>query len=299
MSSFSSPARSGPNSTAARRPRPLTSRRSSAAARAVAHRHDDVARARAGGEDAVAVGDGLRHAVDAPSRRRGCGRRRRRCARRRSCGQPSRGATRRRWNSPPLAMARATAPMLSASCGRTSTMIGLSPGGGGERRAASREPRSQSSRQDARARRGAKASVRAQRDRRQRGISGRRRSDMRHVDRALVVRDQRGGEVASAVRGRRRWACAGHRPRSRRASRGTRARRDARAAGRGAHRSASRAAGIEPGRAGQDARAIAVHGACSREIVRREARRSHGRRPQARRQVVPCGAVLQHDALAP
>ena len=49
----------------------------------------------------------------------------------RSCGQPSRGATRRRWNSPPLAMQRATAPILSASCGRTRTTTGL-PGIGRE-----------------------------------------------------------------------------------------------------------------------------------------------------------------------
>ena len=53
------------------------------------HRLDDVARARAGGEHAVEVGDGIRDRRDARSPRRGCGRRPRRSAR------PSPAASRR------------------------------------------------------------------------------------------------------------------------------------------------------------------------------------------------------------
>ena len=44
-----------------------------------------------------------------------------------SFGQPSRGATRRRSSRPKLAMARATMPMLSASCGSISSTAGVSP----------------------------------------------------------------------------------------------------------------------------------------------------------------------------
>src|SRR5262249_1832872 len=45
----------------------------------------------------------------------------------RGLGQPSRGLTRRSRDSPKLAMARAAAPMLSPSCGSTSTTIGAAP----------------------------------------------------------------------------------------------------------------------------------------------------------------------------
>ena len=125
-------ARRAPARTAPPRagPSPLASRRSSAAARAVRTRLDDVAGPRAGGEDAVAVGDRRGQRRGRPARRPGCGRRRTPVRHARSCGQPSRGATRRRWNRPPFAMARAAAPMFSASCGRTSTTIGRLPGGG-------------------------------------------------------------------------------------------------------------------------------------------------------------------------
>ena len=45
-----------------------------------------------------------------------------------SLGQPSRGATRRSSSRPKLAMARATMPMLSASCGRTRIRAGAVAG---------------------------------------------------------------------------------------------------------------------------------------------------------------------------
>ena len=48
-----------------------------------------------------------------------------------SLGQPSRGATRRSSSRPKLAMARATMPMLSASCGRTRIRTGVLPAPGG------------------------------------------------------------------------------------------------------------------------------------------------------------------------
>ena len=44
-----------------------------------------------------------------------------------SLGQPSRGATRRSSSRPKLAMARATMPMLSASCGSIRITAGVSP----------------------------------------------------------------------------------------------------------------------------------------------------------------------------
>ena len=126
MSSLSSPARSGPNRMPARRSRPHTSRSSAAAPRAVStgltmwRGRGQVANTRCRSATASATvsctvqlsrirsaPEALRHAF--------------------SCGQPSRGATRRRSNSPPLPIARATAPILSASCGRTSTTTGLLP----------------------------------------------------------------------------------------------------------------------------------------------------------------------------
>ena len=42
----------------------------------------------------------------------------------RSCGQPSLGLTSRSWSRPKLAITRATAPMLSASCGLSRMMTG-------------------------------------------------------------------------------------------------------------------------------------------------------------------------------
>src|SRR5271166_893916 len=123
MSSLSRPARSGPNNTPARRAHAPISRSSAAAPRAVStglmmwRGRGQVANTRCRSATASATEantiaasrirsapDELRHAF--------------------SCGQPSRGATRRRWNSPPFAMARAQAPMLSASCGRTRMTTG-------------------------------------------------------------------------------------------------------------------------------------------------------------------------------
>ena len=67
-----------------------------------------------------------------PAPRRGYARRRRRRHRRPPCirparGQPAFGLTRRRSSRPKLAMARAHMPILTASCGRTSTTAGPPP----------------------------------------------------------------------------------------------------------------------------------------------------------------------------
>src|SRR5690242_18150952 len=55
-----------------------------------------------------------------------------------SLGHPSRGATNRRSARPQLSMARAAEPMLTPSCGRTSTIAG--PGFSGAARRALRVP---------------------------------------------------------------------------------------------------------------------------------------------------------------
>ena len=102
MSSFSSPARSGPNSTAQRSPRPLISRRSSAAARAVRsglmmwRGRGQVAKTRWQSASALEARRGR------PRRHPGSDRRRRRCARRgpaasRRAAPPGAGGTARHW----------------------------------------------------------------------------------------------------------------------------------------------------------------------------------------------------------
>ena len=198
MSSLSRPARSGPNSTPARRSRAPISRSSAAAPRAVstglmmwrgrgqvANTRCRSATASATEANTVAASrmrsapDELRHAF--------------------SCGQPSRGATRRRWNSPPFAMARAQAPMLSASCGRTRMTTGELPIG------ASSAPPSRpviSRASPARIHEGDLLLLRGDdvlRQFTQLRILAVLQFDLRHVDRALVVRDHAGDEVLVGI----------------------------------------------------------------------------------------------------
>ena len=123
-SSFSSPQRSRPNSTATFSPAATCGASNGGASLRTDHRLGLVVRARGGGQHQRAVGDRRLDRVVERRHRRERGRRPTPSARAWTLGQPSRGLTRRSRDSPKFAITRAAAPMFSPSCGSTRMTIG-------------------------------------------------------------------------------------------------------------------------------------------------------------------------------